>query len=73
MAALLLGLADAGYARVDRQRLPIEEGQADEAAGMARSLLGDAAFTALRRAGGAAELEERVSQDALARDDVTWA
>jgi predicted ATPase len=73
MAALLLGLADAVYVSFKRERPPCEERHSDEAAGLARSVLGDAAFAALRREGTLAASEERIRQDALARQDVTWA
>lgn len=72
-AALLLGLADAAYARIKDGRHQLEDRHAREAADAARTALGDASFEALRRAGGTAELEARIHQDALAATDATWA
>jgi len=72
-AALLLGLAEAGYARFNGDRRPIEKRHADEAACLVRSALGETAFAALRREGRSAAIEDRIGQDALARHDVTWA
>ncbi|MCW5611289.1 MAG: hypothetical protein KIS83_11510 [Rubrivivax sp.] len=51
-AALLLGLADAAYARIRDGRQPLETRHADAAAEAARQALGDARFETLRRAGG---------------------
>jgi hypothetical protein len=72
-AALLLGLADAAYARIKDGRHQLEDRHAREAADAARTALGDASFEALRRAGGTAELEARIHQEALSATDATWA
>jgi hypothetical protein len=72
-AALLLGLADAAYARIKDGRHQLEDRHAQEAAVAARTALGDASFDSLRRAGGTAEHEARIHQAALAETDATWA
>lgn len=73
IAALLLGLADASYARINDGRHPLEERHAHAAAAEARSALGDATFEALRRDGRTAAHEDRIRREALSRSDVTWA
>lgn len=50
-AARLLGLADAGYARLKDGRQALEQQSADAAEAAARAALGDAAFEALRAEG----------------------
>lgn len=64
-AALLLGLADAAYARIKDGRHQLETRHADDAAHRARRALGEARFDALRSAGATEAWAERLQRHAL--------
>lgn len=68
-AARLLGLADAGYARLNdaRQALEVQAATATESA--ARAVLGDAAFDTLRAEGRSPDAAAGITADALAAVD----
>lgn len=68
-AARLLGLADAGYARLKDGRQALEQQSAAAAEAAARAALGDAAFDALRAEGREPAAEAAVGAAALAAAD----
>lgn len=71
-AALLLGLADAAYARIRDGRQALETRHADAASAAATTALGTARFEALRRAGAEPAQEARLLRTALSAEDSPW-
>jgi hypothetical protein len=68
-AARLLGLADAGYARLKDSRQALESQAVAAAEAEARAGLGDAAFEALRAEGADAGSEPLLAAEALSHED----